>query len=291
MRLFPLLCFLFSCIIWKIDINTDDRQLKNTLAHSLYNQGIYRGSTCTKDQLADVQRQLMLENKNLGYITLNFYKGILTCEVYRRQERKDEKESYSFSDIVCLMDGVVTDVRVYRGFSQVQSGQSVSRGDVLVKCEELDIRGRLSQSQTAAYIAGDCEKEYTVFVPYNKTVPVYTGKTAQDEIVSFLGIEHQTKKADLSGFSMYTQQQVISSGNIAGFCFPYTVKTITYSRLEQQQISGDFPSVRKAAVKQLQHLISNDTKLEEEYSRRYDYRMEEEGVTAVCRVKGRYIII
>ena len=47
--IFPLLCFLYSCVIWTVDINTDDLRLKNTIAHSLYRQGVYPGNICSKN--------------------------------------------------------------------------------------------------------------------------------------------------------------------------------------------------------------------------------------------------
>ena len=288
--IFPVICFLFSCVIWRVDINAGDTRLKNILAHSLFEKGVYRGNILTKAQLDDIQRRLMLENEQLGYVTFNFYRGILTCEIYERNEKKNEKESYSSQDILCRLDGVVTDIRVYRGFSPIKPGQSVSVGDVLVSCTELDGRGRLSYSQTAAYVAGDCEKEYTLFVPYNKTIPVYTGEQSGEITASFLGKEFIIKKADLSEGEVYVKQQSITPLNLAGFYFPCTVKTATYYMLEQQKIEQDNLTAVQAAETGLQHLIEDDTKLLKEYSRQYDYRMEENGVKAFCRVKGSYIM-
>ncbi len=288
--IFPLLCFVFSCMIWKIDINTDDRRLKNILAHSLYNQGIYPGNICTKEKLTDVQRQLMLENKNLGYVTLNFYKGILTCEVYSRNEKQNLKSDYSQNDIYSRLSGIVTDIRVYSGFSRVQPGQSVMRGDVLVTSARIDAKGRLDVQDTAAYIAGDCEKEYRVFIPYNKTAQVYTGHRKKDISVSFMGGDFCLAENDLSDFPLYTSRQVITGGEFFGFAFPFTIRTVTYNRLEEKQILYDFPTARKAGETQLRHLIANDLKLEKEYSRRYDYAVSDDGVTAICRVEGRFIM-
>jgi len=287
---FPLLCFFLSCVIWKIEINTDDRQLKNILAHSLYNQGVYPGNICSKDKLTDVQRRLMLENKNLGYITLNFYKGILTCEVYSRNEKQNNKSDYSRNDIYSRLTGVVTDIRVYSGFSRVQLGQSVTRGDVLVTSARTDDKGRLDIRDTAAYIAGDCEKEYRIFVPYNKTVHLYTGSQRKNVTVSFMGREFKIEENDLSDYTLYTTRRAITPAGLFGFSFPFTIKTDTFSQLEERQIQYDFTEAVKAGENQIRHMINNDTRLLEEYSARYDYTLSDGGVTVVCIVKGHYIM-
>ncbi len=290
MVIFPLLCFLLSCMIWKIDINTENIQLKNTIALSLYNQGIYPGNICSKDKLTDVQRRLMLENEDLGYITLNFYKGILTCEVYDRNEKQNNKSDYSRNDIYSRLTGVITDIRVYSGFPRVQKGQSVTRGDVLVTSARTDDKGRLDTQDTAAYIAGDCEKEYGIFIPYNKTVQLYTGSQKKNVTINFMGKEFKIKENDLSDYTSYTIRQVITPAGLFGFSFPFTIKTETFSRIEERQIQYGFTDARKAGENQLRHMIENDNKLLEEYSARYDYTLSDEGVSVVCTVKGHYIM-
>ncbi|MBR5520843.1 MAG: sporulation protein YqfD [Oscillospiraceae bacterium] len=288
--LLPVLCCFYGCVIWKIDIKTTDDVIKNKIACSLYNQGIYRGNICTKDKLTDAQRLLMLENKDLGYVTLNFYKGILTCEVYKRDEKKDEKNTYEYRDIVSQLTGVVRDVRVYRGFSNVQPGQPVSAGDILVRYNETDSKNRYYESQTAAYIAGECEKKYSVFIPYDKKVAVYTGQQYSEETVNFLGKEFNIKPNEITNLSMCTKQSSITTGNFGGFILPFTVKKVTYSVMEYVQISTELPEIRNIAQTQLNNMIINDRKLEKEFYRNYDYRLETDGISAVCTVDGLYIM-
>ena len=289
--LFPFLCAFFSCIIWKVTINTDDTRLKNAIGHSLYNQGVYRGSYCTKTKLDEAQQQLMLENKNLGYITLNFYRGILECNVYLRNEKTDSRPAHYEEDITCTISGIVTDIRVYSGFQMVKPGESVCRGDVLVAASRTDSRGSTDMQSTAAYIAGDCEKEYRVYIPYNKNAQVYTGLQKRNVTVSFMEKNYHIVQNDLSDFGNYIVTSTVVPASFFGFSFPFTVKTDVYSQLGEMGLVTDFPQARKNGHNQLSHIIAADEKMEQEYTRNYDYIVSEEGVTVVCCVRGRYIMI
>lgn len=285
--LFPIWCFVFSKIIWRIDINTVDENLKNEIANTLFDNNVYTGTFYSKETMTSLKRHIMAGNNKIGYIAFNFYKGTLECEIYPAVIKEDYTRSKTEGNIYSQLDGLITDLRVYNGFSTVVLGQSVSKGDMLVCNTVTNEFNHTTVSKTRAYVEGICKKTYTVFIPFEKQADVYSGLQACEVYLYFMGKEYAVKKTETLP-EKYTRQTVMKYGDFFGFHLPVTVKKITYYRLETKNISNDIISAQASAKMQLIQLTENDTKLKKEISREYDYKIEEKGIFAVCVVEGYY---
>lgn len=288
--LFYFITFLYSNLIWDINIKTDDLTLKNTIAVQLFNQGIYAGSVYSEDMLNQAVENIMLENQSLGYITLNFYKGILDCNIYKRTDRADYISDLGTDNIYALKSGIITDIRVYDGFSQLQLGQSVSRGDVLVSNIYTDKHGNIFTGKTRAYIEAACDETYRVFVPYEKEIQLLTGSGDVDKSVLFAGKEFIFCQADLTRWQDSMKTEKIEYFSFMGFRFPLTVKTATYYETQLMTVNKDISTALSYGKLQLQHIIENDIKLKKEYIRNYRYISYDDGLEVICDISGIYEI-
>ena len=78
---FLALMYCFSLVIWDINIDVEDRALKNEIVCQLFNQGIYPGMIYSEEKLNNAESFILSANNKIRYISLNFYKGVIDCKI------------------------------------------------------------------------------------------------------------------------------------------------------------------------------------------------------------------
>ena len=288
--IYLILSFIFSHIVWNISINTTDLNLKSEILNSLYRQGIHAGSYFEKQKLADACKNTMIELEDYADISLNFYKGVIHCNVNKRYIKEDYLKGTNDGDIKSSLSGIVTDVRVYSGFPKVETGQSVSAGDVIVACIELDQFNNVYYEKTRAYIEALCDKTYSVYIPYEKECDLYTGETSKEIHINILNKKFKIKDSNCNEWNDKTSVSKVKYLSFLGFHLPITTEETTFYRIETFKISNDALSLDEIAKYQIRQMIQNDVKLKEEVRKTYDYKLKDDGLQLICTVNGYYEI-
>ena len=282
--------FFFSFLIWDIGINTADETLKNELTVQLFNRNIYPGVFCTDEKLVKAEKELLYINDKIKYISLNFYKGVLNCEINLKTDREDYLSGMKNENIYARLSGIISDLRVYEGYSVVQLGQSVTEGDVLVSCEYTDKHNNHYTSATRAYIEAICDKTYSVEIPFNKKEEIFTGEAFTEKTIYFLGNEKTIETVADSVKQNSVSKSHIEYFTFFGFHLPFTVKTTHYYRLQQVNITSDSLTARKIGQLQLEYMVQSDEKLKQEINRQYEYILGESSIVVHCHINGCYDI-
>ncbi|MEG2192463.1 MAG: sporulation protein YqfD [Oscillospiraceae bacterium] len=287
---FLALSYLFTLIIWRIEINTEDANLKNSIVSLLYSQEIYTGSVYSKEALQKATRYIYLQNEDIAFISLNFSKGVLTCHVDKSVKKEDYLSTATNSDIIATQDGVITQLRVYSGFSLVGLKQAVAKGDILVSATTLTANNHTAIANPRAYVEAYCEKTYSVSVPLNKNQPVYTGEILQQKSIKFMGKIYIYRDVDISQWSCYTSSVKINYCSFFGFKLPVTQEVKSYCRLKNSDIKLSGEKAFSAAKNQIYTIIRQDISLIKEEKRSYTKYESDEEVRVDCTVCGYYDI-
>ena len=282
--------FVFSHIIWRIDIISADTSITRDVQSLLYNADIYAGSIYSKEKNSRTVQRIFMDVDNVGYVTMNFSGGVLTCKIDPAINKIPYLENSTEGNIVATESGVIKDLRVYKGFSQVQAGQSVYKGDVLVSAIYIDRNGTLQQVMPRAYIEAVCEKEYTAQIDFEKDVWVRTGQNSVQMVIKFLGMDITVKKADIQGWDSYDTEKRFEHLDIMGFCLPVTVEKTSFYSKTPVHISRDENTAYLAAVKVIEAMIENDRALIGVTDKEYRMISGDKSLTVVCTVQGNYDI-
>ena len=104
--------FVFGKLIWKIDVISPNGQINQDIYNLLYNNNVYVGAVFSQDKNQDIIQQIFTDVEDVGYITLNFYKGVLTCKVDQKLEKAEYMQDLKTGNITASQDGVVKDLRI-----------------------------------------------------------------------------------------------------------------------------------------------------------------------------------
>ena len=287
--LFYFLIYLFSGVIWRIDINAEDEILENNIAVQLYENGIFPGVFYNEDKFSSVQKKLILDN-NISYVTMNFYKGVLVCKIRDSVEKEDYIADLKTEDLYATLSGIISDLRVYSGYSMVELGQGVSQGQLLVSSVHTDRHGRVFTSPVRAYVEAECEKTYSVTIPFEKQTEILTGRHTTIYTVFVFGIPFEFEGTEPYSFNNQMEKTKLEYISFLGFRLPVTVIKTEYYEIESVNLHNDILSARNIGRSQIDYMIKNDEKLMKEKERQYDYFINEDSLTVNCIVQGCYQI-
>ena len=282
--------FLFSKLIWRIDIIAPSKNITEDVNSILYENNCYAGAVFNQEKNQNIIQKIFMDVDNVGYVTLNFYKGILTCKVDATINKMPYLENSTSGNITASLDGVIEELEIYNGFSDIQIGQTVLKGDVLVEPTYVDRNGTLQQVMPRAFIKAYCLKEYSAQTDFNKEVFIRTGKYTEQVSLKFIGKKILIKKADIDAYKQYESEKYFENINILGFSLPLTKETIRFYEKESVSIEKDEQSAYDAAKKAVDTTIKSDTSLLVADKYEYYSKTTEDGVTVFCRVYGHYDI-
>lgn len=282
--------FLFSKLIWRIDIIAPSKNITEDVNTILYENNCYAGAVFNQEKNQNIIQKIFMDVDNVGYVTLNFYKGILTCKVDATINKMPYLENSTSGNITASIDGVIEELEIYNGFSDIQIGQTVLKGDVLVEPTYVDRNGTLQQVMPRAFIKAYCLKEYSAQTDFNKEVFIRTGKYTEQVALKLIGKKILIKKADTDAYKQYESEKCFENINILGFRLPLTKETIRFYEKESVKIEKDEQSAYNAAKKAVDTTIKSDTSLLVADKYEYYSKTTEDGVTVFCRVYGHYDI-
>lgn len=215
------LLWLSQNIIWDIRFyDCTDAQVA-VLRTSLYEKGICEGSIVTKQLLEKSRNEIIIENSDFAWLTLNYIKGRLIVEK-TDVTQKPAIFSKDITNIVATHDGIVRKIDVSGGFLVICDGQSVGKGDLLVSGIKTDVSGKEIEVHADAVIMADVEQTYEYTQPYKVLANVPSGKSKSYYEINFLNQNYKLyskmKLPEKCAQKMYKYPL-----EIFGFKFPATV--------------------------------------------------------------------
>ena len=126
---FCLLLYLFSSLIWTVDVigtrQLDPAEVRREAASA----GLYPGNLRFLVDGKDVADRLMLEMPGIAFAEVDFRGTQASIRIY---ERISPQPSLGAANIVAVKDGVIRDILVLAGAPQVKEGDLVRAGQVLI---------------------------------------------------------------------------------------------------------------------------------------------------------------
>lgn len=173
-----------SGFIWNIDVEGNKKISDNEILTVCNQLGICKGTKKSKINTIYSAQQILLENENLAWCSLNIENCNLTVNV---TEVKKKEQCEKFSNLIATDDGIVEKIDVTSGNVLVKVGQEIKQGDILVsgiieKADEtlfLASKGQIFVKQT---------KEFEYKEKYTQEKVILKGKDINVKNIRIFGI-------------------------------------------------------------------------------------------------------
>jgi sporulation protein YqfD len=122
----------FSGIVWKIDIVGNEVVREDEIRTTLRSMGIYEGCSKKKINVPKLTMEYMLKDDRFSFVHLNMNGTTGILKVSERTKDKKTPDKKEVSNIVARCDGIITRLDVYSGGREVENGETVLKGQLLI---------------------------------------------------------------------------------------------------------------------------------------------------------------
>ncbi len=245
-----------SLFLWQIEIvgneSLSDREILNLLNDHGFSIGSYLPEVSVKELCNDC----LLSDSRLSYLSINIIGT--HCEVQVKETKTaDPLPDDLPSDITAEYDGQIWRLEVYSGQALVKAGETVQAGQVVISglFEQPDGTFRLERAYGKVY--AKILREFTVTVPYETEIKVYTGRTIQRKSLNFF--KKSIKLFKNSGISMPSYDTIETSNSFTigdSLVLPVSLRTTEYREYATQTIIRGEDEVRRIAETQMADLLA-----------------------------------
>ena len=152
---FIAICMYLSSFIWSVNIIGAENISNQRIIETLESNGLTVGSFKNSLNIQQIQRNTMLEIKEIGWMSINIQDGCANVEIKEKVFVPEMKTETFPCNIVAGKDGVITDYRVSKGAVDVKIGSAVSKGQMLVNSVIENKRGGIDFVHSEAEVYAD----------------------------------------------------------------------------------------------------------------------------------------
>ena len=126
-----ILLIVLSQFLWSYEIVGANHVSEQAIRDVLAQNGVVQGVPKASLDVEQAERACLRRLDTLSWMSVNI-QGCTACVEVREKDKKPEIQSLQPANIKASRDGVITDIRARQGFTQVQKGSGVVKGQLLV---------------------------------------------------------------------------------------------------------------------------------------------------------------
>lgn len=121
-----------SCFLWNVRVVGSQRVEEQVLLQQLERLGVKPGVRLSTIDVQSVERNLMMELEELGWVAVNLQGSTAVVQVQERVMPPTMFDQKAPCNVVAKRGGQITSMQVYVGQNTVKTGDAVAQGDILV---------------------------------------------------------------------------------------------------------------------------------------------------------------
>lgn len=181
------LLVLLSQFIWTIQIGETAHVSTSRLRTLLADSGVKAGAWRHAVDTAQARRDILLQVEELSWLSVNIVGSHVYVEVKEKTPKPELEPNAQPCNLKATADGVITDMLIGNGITQVKTGSGVRKGDLLVSGVQLTNQNKVRYICAKGQVMADVTAEKTFTVPKNVTKTVVTDSAAQRYCLDCMG--------------------------------------------------------------------------------------------------------
>ncbi|MBQ0126283.1 MAG: sporulation protein YqfD [Clostridiales bacterium] len=273
-----------SKFVWDIRISGNESISAESIEQTLDGYGLKLGAFVPSLDGDLICRKIVIERPDISWATVNLRGTVADVEIREAKSAGVDKIS-SPSNIVALCDGQIVSVEAYGGKSEVSSGQTVKKGDLLISgvinSNALGYRLVRSRGKVFAKVS----KTFSASVPLEITVKTPTGRSKTEKNTIFFSKNLNLFKNINISYEKYDTIVKTERKTLFGKNLPVSVMTVTYSEYTETTRRLDEKEALDMAKEQIAAQLANETKSDEILAKYESYACDGETLTLTVVVE------
>lgn len=283
--LFCGMLWFLSLFVWSVRLPVLSPETSAKVAEALDDMGVSVGSLRSGVDGNRMSIELQLRVPELTWAGISTYGSSVTVEAKEYEPVTSAPGIGEPCNLVASKDGIIIGVDYLRGEVEVQTGQPVVKGDLLVSGVVEHLDGSVQITEASAAVWARTTHELSCTMPFRQTVTQRTGRVITRHRVRLFGLELPLLASiDTDGlFEREYSEKHLTVGSIE---LPFEVKTERCFELEEIPVSYNPEQAEELAVKELENRAC-ESGFAEILSRDYSVSENERGITVTLTLTAR----
>ncbi len=178
--------FSSSLFIWDIKVESTTDTPHNVIIKNLETLGCYEGAFVPSIDFENLCIDYVDKYTDFSWVSVNLKGTVAYVEIQEKKLHGDESDTPR--NLIASYGGIIEDYSVYQGRSQVEAGNVVKKGDLLVSGIVDNKDGDFSLCRAKGEVMATVDATLTVEVPYNYQKQVYTGRRYEEKRIRFFNL-------------------------------------------------------------------------------------------------------
>ncbi len=250
LALFLGLIYYCSGFIWQIEVSgCEDTSYMQILA-DLENYGLKIGCRNTID-VGVIENRYLKGNDKLSWMSINIRGTTAYVEVKEEGLRPEVVDLSTPTNIYAARDGVILSIRDYGGIRQVQPGEAVAAGDLLVSGDHTDQYGVRRLTRSIATVIAQTTRETEITIPLRETLRQKTGKIRKKYAISLGNWKIPLYFSKRIGYNEYDTMDKVYPLRIGSFALPIRWNVMIAEEVESTSVERTLEEARREAQSRL----------------------------------------
>ncbi len=168
LAVFWLALFGGNLFIWEFRVYGNETVPTETILQALDRCGVRVGTAALRVDQENIRNHVLLEVKDLSWLAVNVKGCVAYVQVVERKRPPEQVEEGIVSNVVARRDGVVTQVRALGGRAQVQEGETVVAGQLLISGVVEQFNGKIWMTHGMGTVEARTWYELRAAIPLTK---------------------------------------------------------------------------------------------------------------------------
>lgn len=240
-----------SLFIWSVELPELSADVSTSVQEALDDMGVSVGSLRSEVDGNRMSIELQLRVPELTWAGISTYGSSVTVEAKEYEPLAAKPEDGAPCNLVASRDGIILDVDYLRGGVEVETGQPVVKGDLLVSGVVEHLDGSVQITDASAAVWARTTHELSCTMPFRQTVTQRTGRLITRHRVRLFGLE-LPMLAEIDTDGQYEREYSDWQLSVASTELPFEVRTERCYELEEVPVVYSREQAEKLAMEELE---------------------------------------
>ena len=253
-----ILIYISTGYVWNVEIQVEDNYEISNIKEDLKEAGLIIGMKKGDIQTEEITNRIRLKRSDISWIGIELKGTNAIVKIVKAKEAPEIINEDEYTNIVATKDGIITNIVAQNGTLQVKNGDSVQKGQILIKGEMEGKYTGVRYVHSLGEVEAIVKYEKTEKFYYKKEENVRTGKKEEKYKIKLNNFQINFYKT-LSNFKIY--DTIEENKNIKIFSniyLPISVEKITNYEVEKTNNTYTLEDAVKIGTEKLETEIEKE---------------------------------
>lgn len=256
---FVFILIMMPMYVWSVNVSGNSAIPAGEIRAAASELGLEPGMLKSSLQPLDLQQKLMLKFPDISWLTVNTHGCVVTIELEEKVKLPEIIKADQYCNIKAARSGQVISIDAMVGQAQVNAGDAVVEGQLLISGVLEDTFGGTQLKHAAGKVIAETDRTLTVEVPLKKTLEAPTGDVVVRRSLKLFGVQlplsfSGTPKGE------YRREVSISPLKSGETVLPISVFTETWTGITREEVTLTAEEAAKEAEQKLKELMEKEMK-------------------------------